>query len=160
MLSEPVCPFGRHGFVASCMVPFAHPHNVLWCGWDSADGAELWLAILSMVYAFWTHVLGRFRCSLGNLLICWRYTRQSEEVLVVLPLSQPGDPLAPGLKEQSFFDLPPRVLDADLILQHVVRGLSCPPVKTVGLPVPLCQIGNGCCERSFHSVPCVLLVNC
>ena len=35
---------------------------------------------------------------------------------MVLPLSQPCDPLAPGLKEQGLVYLPPRVLNADLIL--------------------------------------------
>lgn len=39
MLSEPFGPFWRHGFVASGMVPFAHPRNVLWCGGYAANGA-------------------------------------------------------------------------------------------------------------------------
>ena len=52
-----------------------------------------------------------------DLLSVYMPIQPGEEVLVVLPLCQPGDPLAPGFKEQCFFDLPPRVLYADLILQ-------------------------------------------
>lgn len=68
-----------------------------------------------------------------------------QEVLMVWPLCQPGDSLAPGFSEQGFLNFPPWVLEVDLILDHEVRGLPCPPVKTGGLPLPFCQIGNSGC---------------
>ena len=79
-----------------------------------------WLAILSMVYGTLGpcfEVVSMLFWQTLDLLSVYMPIQPGEEVLVVLPLCQPGDPLAPGFKEQCFFDLPPRVLYADLILQ-------------------------------------------
>ena len=91
-----------------------------------------------------------------DLLVLHMPIQSCEEMLVALSLCQHGDPMAPGFKQQSFFDLPPRVLDADLIVQHEVGCGPGKSVEIVDLPFPLGHIGNG--KRSFHSVPWMSLV--
>ena len=55
------------------------------------------------------------------------------------------------------FKLPPRLLEVDVVLNHEVRGWSCPVVKCAGLPFPLQKVGNGRRHWTFDGVPWMFL---
>ena len=76
-----------------------------------------------------------------------------QQVLVVWPLSQSLYALGRGLLHQGFFNFPPRVLDADLVLKHEIRGRPSPMLKLSGLPFPFQEVGDGSRQGTLHGVP-------
>ena len=84
------------------LTPFTQPKDVLWGGWDSADGTLLGLAIFSKLNSSLHPCLEMgpaFVWQAFDLLVVHTPVQPSDEVVVTRSLGQLGNSLASGFLE-------------------------------------------------------------
>ena len=74
------------------------------------------------------------------------------QMMVIFFGSKSGRSLCCSLLKKSSFQLPPRVLDADLSFKEKLAGWSVPSGELLNIPLPFKQVGNAGCHGATNDI--------